>query len=134
MSNRSRAILYSAVVFLAGIVAGALLMNLREHLWLHPQGHVVTAASWAQADRSHYIEQIKTELELTEAQGREMEAILDATMRQYHDLHTFSHHVREEGLTSIRAILNEEQRHRFDEIVGKMTCPHEGKGHQSQTP
>ena len=128
MSNRGRAVLYTAVIFLAGIVAGAVLMNLREHLWLHPQGHVVTAASWAQADRSHYIEQIKTELELTEAQSREMEAILDATIRQYHDLHTFSHHIREEGIASIRATLNDEQRHRFDEIVGKMSCPLEGKG------
>ena len=128
MSNRSRAILYSTVIFLAGIVAGALLMNLREHLWLHPQGHVVTAASWDQADRAYYIEQIKTELQLTEAQSREMEAILDATIRQYHDLHTFSHHIREEGIASIRATLNDEQRHRFDEIVGKMTCPLEGKG------
>ena len=109
-------------------------MNLREHLWLHPQGHIVTAASWKQTDQAHYIEQIKTELQLTEAQSREMEAILDATMRQYHDLHTFSHHIREEGITSIRDILNEEQRHRFDEIVGKMTCPLEGKGDHGHSP
>ena len=134
MSNRSRAILYSAVVFLAGIVAGALLMNLREHLWLHPRGHVVTTASWDQADRAHYIEQIKTELQLTETQSRKMEAILDATLRQYHDLHTFSHHIREEGITSIRDIFDEEQRHRFDEIVGKMTCPLEGKGDHGHSP
>ena len=134
MSNRSRAILYSAVVFLAGIVAGALLMNLREHLWLHPRGHVVTTASWDQADRAHYIEQIETELQLTETQSQKMEAILDATLRQYHDLHTFSHHIREEGITSIRDIFDEEQRHRFDEIVGKMTCPLEGKGDHGHSP
>ena len=63
-----------------------------------------------------------------------MEAILDATLRQYHDLHTFSHHIREEGITSIRDILNEEQRHRFDDIVGKMTCPLEGKGDHGHSP
>ena len=134
MSNRGRAILYTAVVFCAGIVTGALLIHLQRNLSANPQGHVVTPASWEQADRSHYIEQVKTELELTEAQGREMEAILDVTMRQYHDLHAFSHHIREEGITSIRAILNEEQRHRFDEIVGKMTCALEEKDGHGHSP
>ena len=133
MSNRSRAILYSAVVFFAGMVAGALLMNLQEHLWLHPQGHIVSAASWDEADRAHYIEQIKQELQLTESQTRQLEATLDATMRQYHDLHTFSHHIREEGIAQIRAILNEDQRQRFDHIVGKMTCPLEQEGGQKHS-
>jgi len=119
MPNRSRAILYTMVVFCAGAVAGALLMNLREHMWLHPSGHVVSAGSWDNVDRRHYIEQFKKELNLTETQSQQLEIVLDETMRQYSDLHTFSHHIRDEGLTRIRAMLDETQRKRFDEIVKK---------------
>lgn len=127
MPNRSRAILYTTVVFCAGLVAGALLMNLREHIWLHPSGHVVSASSWGAADRGHYIEQFKTELKLTEPQSLQLETILDQTMRQYHDLHSFSHHIRQEGFTRIRAMLDDTQRKRFDEITKKMACSLEQK-------
>lgn len=122
MPNRSRAIVYTAVVFLAGVVAGGLLMNLREHLWLHPSGHVVSASRWGDADRRHYVEQFKKELNLTEVQSQQLELVLDQTMRQYHDLHTFSHHIRDEGLTRIRIMLDDNQRKRFDEITKKMGC------------
>lgn len=119
MPNRSRAVLYTAVVFLAGVIFGALLMNLREHLWVHRGGHAITPASWATADRAHYVEQFKTQLKLTDAQSLQLEAVLDETMRQYHDLHSFTHHIRAEGIARIRTILTPEQRRRFDQITNK---------------
>lgn len=136
MSDRGhtlRAVLYTAVVFCAGMVAGAMLMNLREHYVVHPSGHVVTPTTWLAADRAHYIEQFKTQLQLTEPQTRQLEAILDETMRQYHDLHTFSHHIRGEGIARIRTILDDNQRKRFDEITKKMEGPLEQKKGQKQS-
>ena len=40
-------------------------------------------------------------------------------MRQYHDLHSFSHHIRQEGVNQIRAMLDEKQRKRFEELMKK---------------
>ena len=116
MPDRGRAILYTGVVFAAGMIAGALLMNLGEHLWLHRGRHAPIPASSSAIDR-HVIEQFKTELKLTEAQSQQLETILDETVRQYHDLRSFSYHIREEGIARIRAMLDDNQRKRFDEIV-----------------
>ena len=55
MVNRHRAIFYTVVVFLAGGLTGALLTNLSEHFWRHPEGLVVSPSSWGAADRAHYI-------------------------------------------------------------------------------
>ena len=119
MPQRGRAIIYSVVVFAAGMIAGALLMNLGEHLYLHPAGRARELSPWEQADRSRYIETFKTELNLTDVQVRQVEDILDETGRQYHDLHSFSHHIRQQGIIRIRGILDEQQRRRFEQIVNK---------------
>ena len=122
MSGQQRAVLYIFVVFFAGVIAGALLMNVLEHVWIHP-GMTARASSapraW-DADRRHYMEQFRKELNLTDDQARQLEEILDETMRQYNDLHSFSHHIREDGLTRIRAILNDDQRKRFNDLTRKM--------------
>ena len=54
-------------------------------------------------------------------------------MRQYHDLRTFSHHIRDEGITDIRAILNDEQRQRFDQLTGRIASPMEQKKGQQRS-
>ncbi len=125
MPNRSRAIAYTLVVFLAGGLTGAVLMNLYEHFWRHPLGHVVTPSSWMKADREHYIEKLAADLELTPAQRTELESILDTTMQQFNDLHVFSHHIRQEGINRIRALLNENQRKRFDQFMKSTGGPAE---------
>lgn len=117
MPNRGRAILYTLVVFLAGGLTGAVLTNLYEHFMRHPAGHVITPASWLKADRAHYIEKLRADLELTDTQTKDLEKILDETMRQYHDLHAFSHHIRQEGILRIRGILDEPQRKKFDKYT-----------------
>ena len=71
MPNRGRAILYTLVVFLAGGLTGAVLTNLYEHFMRHPAGHVITPASWLKADRAHYIEKLRADLELTDTQTRD---------------------------------------------------------------
>lgn len=115
--NRNRAIIYTLVIFVAGGLTGAVLTNLYEHFIRHPAGHVITPTSWVRADRAHYIEKLRKDLELTEAQTRDLETILDETMRQYHDLHAFSHHIRDEGIERIKTILNEKQRKRFERYL-----------------
>lgn len=124
LPNRTCAVVYSLAVFLAGAVAGALVMNLAEHFILHPARPMVEPAKkWDEAGRVHYVERFKSELNLSEAQSRQLERILDETMRQYDDLHSFTHHIRQEGIMRIRAMLDDNQRKRFDDIVKKADAP-----------
>ena len=62
-------------------------------------------------------------MSLTEVQSRQLERILDETMRQYDDLHSFTHHIRQEGIMRIRAMLDDSQRKRLDDIVKKADAP-----------
>lgn len=138
MSAQSRAVLSIAVVFLTGLVAGALLMNVMEHFWMHPaEARFVPAArstspAWA-ANREHYIEEFKKELNLTDAQSKQLQAILDETMKQYIDLHSFSHHIRDDGIARIRAMLDDNQRKKFDDITRKLNAD-EQKARRKQAP
>jgi hypothetical protein len=122
MSARSRALLYITLIFFSGVIAGALGMNLLErYYWVPP--HPAAAANWEDADRQAYVELFKRQLNLTDDQTRRLETILDETMKQYHDLHFFTHHIRDDGLTRVRAMLTDEQRKRFDELTRKMEPP-----------
>lgn len=116
-TGRYRAVVYSLVVFIAGGLTGAVLMNLYEHFFRHPAGHVITPSSWRSSDREHYIEKLRGDLQLNEVQARELETILDETMRQYYDLHAYSHHIRQEGIERIRAMLDDGQRKRFERLI-----------------
>lgn len=124
MSAQSRAVLTVFVVFFIGVVTGALTMNVVEHFWIHPRALStsparVPPASWSRVDRDHYIEQFRKELNLTDVQSKQLESILDETMQQYLDLHSFSHHIRDDGIARIRALLDDNQRKKFEEITRK---------------
>ncbi|MGH8248807.1 MAG: hypothetical protein ACREUU_20550, partial [Gammaproteobacteria bacterium] len=86
MPDRRRAVLYTVVVFLAGALAGGLTTNLIEHFWLHPTPAVAGRGPETLDDRarSHFIEQLRRELSLNDEQARQLDSILDETMRQYH--------------------------------------------------
>jgi len=121
MSAQNRALLYVLLVFFSGSIAGALGMHLVEHFWLHPQ-QAAAAPNWP-ADRQYYIEQFKKELNLTDDQSKRLESILDDTMKQYEDLHSFTHRVRDDGLMQIRAMLDDNQRKQFDELTRRIETP-----------
>ncbi len=113
MNTRLRASLYIVLVFLSGAVAGALAMNVSEHLWLH------STPAWAK-DRPHVMEEVKKELVLTPAQASQMETILDDTMRQFQELHARSHQIRAESKERIRAILSDEQKVKFEKAIARL--------------
>lgn len=115
MSDRGKAILFTLVVFLCGLSAGALLQNLTEHYWLH-RGRHLPAPSW-EPERASIIDKFRAELNLNDAQTEKLKTILDQAVRQYHDLHSFSEHVRGEGIKQIRDMLDPSQRARFDQIL-----------------
>lgn len=125
MSAKNRALLYVAIVFLSGALAGALGMSFAEHYWLHPR-QASAAGMWA-SDRQHSIDLFKRQLNLRDDQTRQLETILDETMRQYEDLHSFTHHIRDDGLMRIRAMLDDNQRKEFDTLTRRMETPEQMK-------
>lgn len=130
MSAQSRSLLYVVIVFFSGAIAGALVMNVAEHYWLHPR-QAAAAETWGNGDeRRSAIELFKKQLNLTPDQTKRLEVILDETMTQYEDLHSFTHHIRDNGLMEIRALLDENQRKRFDELRGRVETPEQTKQRQ----
>jgi len=124
MSAQSRALLYVLLVFLSGVVAGALSMNMAEHYWLHPRQASASAENWGDSsERRGAIELFKKQLNLTPDQIKQLEVILDETMTQYEDLHSFTHHIRDNGLTEIRAMLDDTQKKQFDELTRRSETP-----------
>ncbi len=121
MSAKNRALLYVALIFFSGALAGGMFMSFAEHYWLHPR-QAAAAPPW-ESDRQHSIELFKRQLNLTDDQTRQLETILDETMRQYEDLHSFTHHIRDDGLMRIRAMLNDNQRKEFDTLTRRMETP-----------
>jgi len=118
MQPRLRASVYIGLVFLCGLVAGALARNVYEHMWLHPGG-VHAAPRWSEA-RGHVLEQMKSELNLNPEQARQFERILDDTMREFDDLHARSHLARLQCKERIRSILTDQQRQKFEDAMARL--------------
>ncbi|HEY9141933.1 MAG TPA: hypothetical protein VIN93_13640 [Bryobacteraceae bacterium] len=93
-----------ALVFLCGVVAGALVMN----LGLHERLHRPTFDS--PAGRTLYFERLRKELDLTPAQADQMQSILNDFWQYYRT-------VLSDSKARIDQVLNPEQRRKFDRIL-----------------
>jgi len=92
------------LVFLCGVAAGALAMNLGLHNRLHPP------AFDTRAGRTLYFERLRKELDLTPAQAEQMQSILDDFWQYYRT-------VLSDSKTRIDQVLNDEQRRKFDRML-----------------
>lgn len=125
MMGTRRAILYLLVVFVLGAVVGGLATH-----WASRRG-------WA-SERSDYrrdprgaLEWLNRELKLSPNQRAQVEAILDDTGQAYRTIRQRTRpeyeSVRQQGRDRIRAVLNEEQRARFEELVREIDAAREEK-------
>ena len=94
------------LVFLVGVVSGALVMNLGVHKRFH------TAAFWTDPGRDISLHRLQKELDLTPEQTEKLKTVLDDFSRYYQD-------VLATGKTSIYKILNDEQRRKFDRLINQ---------------
>jgi Spy/CpxP family protein refolding chaperone len=97
------AILSLALVFLCGMVAGALVMS----LWIHPGIH---AGAKPAGSVSVSLNTWQRELDLSEDQARQLKSILDDFAHYYDNLLA-------DGNSRVMQILNPEQRKRFDRML-----------------
>jgi len=93
-----------ALVFLSGVVAGAVAMNLGVHKSLH------APPFWKDGARSEYLKTVQKELDLTPEQTTQMAIILDDFAKYYQT-------VLSDGKARIYNILNDEQRRKFDRML-----------------
>jgi Spy/CpxP family protein refolding chaperone len=114
------------VVFLAGVAAGALAMQLGLHDKLHR-----TAAAASKpvplAAKDAVLQRFKTELNLTSAQTQQISSILDDYRHYYQSLQDQLDDVRALGKTRIVQILDDAQRQKFDKMMNELQPQLEAK-------
>jgi Spy/CpxP family protein refolding chaperone len=94
------------LVFLVGAVVGALAMNLGVHKGLH------RVPFWTDPGRQISLQRLQKELDLTPEQTDQLKTALDDFSRYYQDVLAI-------GKTSIYKILNEQQKHKFDQLMNE---------------
>ena len=100
------------VVFLAGAATGALSMQLGLHERLHrnqPKASV--------QNREAILNQFKSELGLTQPQAEKLALVLDDYRQYYQSLQDQLDDLRATGKTRIMAILNDEQKQKFEKMM-----------------
>jgi Spy/CpxP family protein refolding chaperone len=94
------------LVFLVGAVVGALAMNLGVHKGLH------RVPFWTDPGKQISLQRLQKELDLTPEQTEQLKTALDDFSRYYQDVLAI-------GKTSIYKILNEQQKHKFDQLMNE---------------
>ncbi len=114
--ERKRATLYLGLIFLCGALAGAVATN----LWmsLGPSAPPARADS-PRPSRQRAVEWFAQHLDLSPEQAQQLGVILDETRQAYgaHELEI--ERIRQQGNDRIRAILNDQQKARFEQILIK---------------
>lgn len=112
-ASRRNCILTIGLVFLTGAVCGAFFMDLGAHRWVRR-----SAPFWTEAGKAISLEKWKRDLDLTPEQTRQIESILD-------DFGMYYRNVMSDGKSRILKILNEEQRKKFDRLLGEAQKPYQ---------
>jgi hypothetical protein len=99
------------LVFLAGAFTGAVGMRAGLHERLHPP------AGFSKANKDELLTRCKNELHLTPEQTRQMADIVDDTANYYQTLQDQLADVRSSGKSRIMALLNQEQKQKFERLV-----------------
>lgn len=107
-----RVLLSLVLVFLCGMMAGALLMRYGVHAALHGREPAL--------DPRLTVENLRRELDLTPKQAEELKIILDDFVMYVQSLQAQMEEVRGAGKERIRRILNAEQQRKFDRLLGQL--------------
>ncbi len=94
-----------SLVFLTGMIAGAVAMNLGAHKYMHR-----SAPFYTEGGKDVWLQRWKKELNLTPEQSQEMTAVVD-------DFGLYYQNVLREGKARILRILNEDQKRKFDKLL-----------------
>ena len=117
-----------AVVFLAGAAVGALTMQMGLHERLHRTVSAATLPVIHKAPSNDaLIQRFKTELNLSADQTDKIAMVLADYREYYHSLEDQLDDVRSTGKSRIMQILDEQQRAKFERIMGDLQPQLEAK-------
>jgi hypothetical protein len=116
------------VVFLAGAAVGALSMQMGLHEKLHRTVSAATAPP-ARKDSTNdaVVQRFKTELNLSGDQTEKIALVLNDYREYYQSLQDQVDDVRSTGKTRIMQILDDQQRAKFEKIMGNLQPQLEAK-------
>ena len=114
-----RILLTLLVVFLCGASAGALVMAMGVHRWMHGGSIPTAQPAWKESGKDVTLQRFKRELDLTPAQTEQLETVLDDFFTYYHTLQAQLDDVRASGKQRMMRILDERQKKKFDRLIGE---------------
>jgi Spy/CpxP family protein refolding chaperone len=103
-------------VFVTGAFAGALSMRLGLHERMHHSAPTLNSPANARV----FFDRCQKELKLTPQQSNQMATILDDYKMYYQSLQDQLEEVRATGKSRIMAILNDEQKAKFEKVLSEM--------------
>jgi len=116
------------VVFLAGAAVGALTMQMGLHERLHRTVSAATLPVLRKASNNDaLIQRFKTDLNLSADQTDKIAMVLADYREYYHSLEDQLDDVRSTGKSRIMQILDEQQRAKFEKIMGDLQPQLEAK-------
>jgi hypothetical protein len=104
-ASRAACALSLTLVFLTGVLTGAVAMNLGAHKLMHR-----SAPFYTEGGKDVWLHRWQKELDLTPEQTQQMTLILD-------DFGTYYRNVLSDGKGRILRILNEDQKRKFDKML-----------------
>ena len=115
--ERSRAALYIALIFLCGIVTGALASNVWMN-WGPPRSR--SARADAPRTRQRTVDRVKRKLSLTPEQAQKLDRIVEETRTAYQVHENEIGAIRQQGRDRIREILTDEQKAKYEQIIARI--------------
>ena len=106
------------LVYLTGVATGALAMRYDIHERFHRSGPGI-----GQANKTQLLERCKKDLDLTPDQAHQMAVILDDYAKFYQTLQDQLADVRASGKSRIMAVLNDQQRQKFEHMMTDLQKP-----------
>jgi Spy/CpxP family protein refolding chaperone len=103
-----------ALVFLAGVFTGGAAMKYGLHQTMHRE------SGFGKANKEELLSRCKRELNLTDDQSRQVSDIIDNTASYYQTLQDQLSDVKADSLSKIRALLNDEQKQKFERLVNEL--------------
>jgi hypothetical protein len=104
-TSRAACALTLSLVFLTGVLAGAVAMNLGAHKYIHR-----SVPFWTEGGKDVWLHRWQKELDLSPEQTQQMTLILD-------DFGTYYRNVLSDGKGRILRILNDDQKRKFDKLL-----------------
>lgn len=136
-NERKKAALFVAMVFVCGVLAGAVGVNLWDHVSVSADAPAVSGVSSAgprvpSTTRKRAVRWFAEELKLGPEQTDQLSRILEETRAAYKQHEHEIDEVRHEAHNRIRRMLNDQQRGKFNELLAQRKAQREAREKQSK--